>query len=171
MVANSLSCILLGFVPWLLITSLSSLSEWLSSCNLGGLWYLDSLLLLQCSIWLKSRLHYLQGVYGVLDDRFGLQFPDGMFELGVVGGKSCSRLGLLHLFLILPKSCRVTSSLRDLFWVFQGLGIILTFVLGFLGSGDYSHSQFLVASSSCGTSWLAFFCFLIAGQAFGVWHS
>ena len=34
MVANSLSCILLGFDPWLLITSLSSLSEWLSSCIL-----------------------------------------------------------------------------------------------------------------------------------------
>ena len=157
MVANSLSCILLGFVPWLLITSLSSLSEWLFSCNLGGLRYLDSLLLLQCSIWLKSRLHYLQGVYGVPDDRFGLQFPDGKFELGVVEGKSCSRLGLLHLFPFLPKSCYCFSQ-GFVLGFYLGLGVIFTVDFSLL----LPHAILLGSHS---------FVFLIAGQAFGVQHS
>ena len=76
-----------------------------------------------------------------------------MFELSVVGSKSCSRLGLLT-------SAPFPSEVELL--------LLLGICFGFLGSGDCTHNRFLVASSSCDNSWLVFFYFLVTGQAFGV---
>ncbi len=78
-----------------------------------------------------------------------------MFGLGVAGGKSCSRLGLL-------------TSAPFPFEV--ELLLLLGICFGFLGTGYCSRSRFLVASSLCDISWLAFFYFLVVVQVFGVWH-
>ena len=78
-----------------------------------------------------------------------------MFGLGVAGGKSCSRLGLLT-FALFPFEVVLFLLLRIYF--------------GFLGTGYCFRIRFLVASSLCDISWLVIFYFLVAGQVFGVWH-